>query len=118
MSIPLNQFSLKNAFKNAVNLKYGAGSTIANTINDNFWVNIILYVYDYAPLISGIGAVCHAMSNIISADILSIVVNKNIILFFNLLIGYCGATVVAEWLFLDALLDWMIPFAKILSGAK
>jgi hypothetical protein len=32
MSIPLNQFSLKYAFKNAVNLKYGMGSTIANTI--------------------------------------------------------------------------------------
>ncbi len=110
------QFSLIIEFKNAINVKYGKDNITAKTINSNLWVNIILYILEYAPLISGVGAMCYAMTSIISTDILSILVNRNLIIFFNLTIGICGSIVVGEWLFLNQLIIIMIPIAKILSG--
>jgi hypothetical protein len=115
MSIPNGQFSLSSYFKSKVNIAYPTG-TIAKSINDNMWVNIILFIYEYAPFISGVGAVCYTFTSIISSDILTIVINRNIIVFFNIIIGFCGATVIAEWLMLDTLIEWMIPIAKVLSG--
>lgn len=113
MSIPDNQFSLTAYFKSKVIAKY---STSANAINSNMWVNMILYIYEYAPIISGLGAVCYALTSVVSSDILTIVINRNIIVFFNIVIGFCGATVIAEWIMLDTLVNWMISIARVLSG--
>jgi hypothetical protein len=115
MSIPDNQFSLTAYFKSKVTAKYPTGPT-ANAINNNMWVNMILYIYEYAPIISGLGAVCYALTSVVSSDILTIVINRNIIVFFNIVIGFCGATVIAEWIMLDTLVNWMIPIARVLSG--
>ena len=110
------QFSLIDEFKNSVNKQFGVSSITAAKINDNLWVNMILYVLEYASFISGLGALSYAMTSIISADLLSILINRNLIIFFNLLIGFCGAIVMAEWVILDRLISVMIPMAKILSG--
>jgi len=111
-----DQFSLIKEFKNSVNIQFGVTSVTASSINNNVWVNILLYILEYAPLISGFGAVCYAMTSIISADLLSVLINRNLIIFFNLTIGFCGGIVIAEWLFLKELIIAMIPVAKILSG--
>jgi hypothetical protein len=77
---------------------------------------MFLFIFEYAPILSGLGAVCYAFTSIISSDILTIVINKNIIVFLNIIIGFCGAIVIAEWVMLDSLIDWMIPIARVLSG--
>ena len=116
MSIINNQFSLILEFNMSIDSKYGKSSLEARTIKNNLWVTIILYIFEYAPLLSGFGAMCYAMTSIISADVLSILINRNLIIFFNLIIGLCGAIVIGEWIFIDKLIAVMIPFAKILAG--
>ena len=109
-----NQFSLKIAFKQKV--RDTEPSVKAEDIIDNFWVSTILFIFEYAPFLSGLGAVSYGISSILSADVFSIIVNRNIIVLFNVLIGMCGFITVCEWIALDFLLDLLIPFSKILSG--
>jgi len=119
------QFSLKKAFTDYVNNQYppsvdtfgnSTPNSVGTSIKNNFWVNVILFVLEYAPLISGIGAVCYTTSSIISADIFSILVNRNIMILFNIIIGICGVVTVLEWVSLDILLSFSLTSAKIVSG--
>lgn len=109
-----NQFSLSLEFKKKVN---NTEPTLkAESIINNFWVVGILFIFEYAPFLSGLGAVSYGISSILSADVFSILVNRNIIVFFNILIGICGFITVCEWTALDFLLGLLVPFAKIVSG--
>jgi hypothetical protein len=89
---------------------------IGLSIRNNFWINMILYILNYAPFISGVGAVCYMMTSIISADLFSIFVNRNIIFLVNLLIGISGVVTILEWLSIDTLLSFSLLVAKIISG--
>ncbi len=109
-----NQFSLSIAFNKKVNDTEPALK--ANNILSNFWVVTVLFILEYAPFLSGLGAVSYGISSILSADVFSILVNRNIIVFFNILIGICGFITVCEWTALDFLLDLLVPFAKVISG--
>lgn len=114
MSSPNTQFSLTTAFKNEVNNTQPALK--AANILANFWVITLLFIFEYAPFLSGLGAVSYGFASILSADVFAILVNKNIIVFFNILVGICGFITVCEWVALGFLLDLLIPFAKIVSG--
>jgi hypothetical protein len=108
------QYSLTTAFNTVVRKKYNVDD--ANSIINNFWVKSYIYVFEYAPFLSGLGAVCYAMTSIISADILSILINRNLIIFFNITIGISGGITMAEWIMPDVLINWVIDIALILSG--
>ena len=114
MSAPNNQFSLNIAFKTKVNAV--ESSLKAASILSNFWVVAIFFILEYAPFISGLGAVGYGFASILSADVFAILVNKNIIVFFNILVGICGFITVCEWTALDFLLNMLIGFAKVISG--
>ena len=114
MSAPNNQFSLSEAFKIKVNATEPALK--ATNILSNFWVVAIFFIFEYSPFISGLGAVGYGFASILSADVFAILVNKNIIVFFNILVGICGFITVCEWVALDFLLNGLLGFAKVISG--
>ena len=114
MSAPSYQFSLNAAFKAKVNAV--EPSAKASSILSNFWVISIFFIFEYAPFLSGLGALGYGFASILSADVFSILVNKNIIVFFNILVGICGFITVCEWVALDFLLNGLLGFAKVISG--
>ena len=114
MSVPNNQFSLNTVFK--VKVTNTESSLKAASILSNFWVISLFFILEYAPFLSGLGAVGYGFSSILSADVFAILVNKNIIVFFNIIVGICGFITVCEWVALDFLLNMLIGFAKVISG--
>jgi hypothetical protein len=109
-----NQFSLTIAFRKKVTETEPALK--AQNIINNFWVSSIMFIFEYAPFISGLGAISYGISSILSADLFSILVNRNIMVLFNILIGVCGFITICEWLALNFLLDMLLSFSKVLSG--
>jgi hypothetical protein len=108
------QYSLINAFTKKTRLSLAQNQ--AESILANFWVKSLLFIFEYAPLISGLGAIGYGIVSIISADVFSILINRNLIVFFNIFVGICGFITVSTWIAPDWFLGILLSFMKLISG--
>jgi len=108
------QYSLTFAFSKKVKLTLPTDK--ANLLLANFWVTSLLFLFEYAPLISGLGAIGYGIASVLSADVFSILINRNLIVFFNIFAGISGFITVGEWIAQEWLLDLLITFMKLISG--
>jgi hypothetical protein len=108
------QYSLTFAFSKKTRLSLTSDK--ADLVLANFWVTSLLFIFEYAPLISGLGAIGYGIASILSTDVFSILINRNLIVFFNIFAAISGFITVGTWIAQDWFLGILLTFMKLISG--
>ncbi len=85
-------------------------------VKSNWFLKFLLYLFEFCIPIAGVGSIMYALTQLMSIDPSSILVNKNVSFVVNVLIGICGLVTVLAAMGPDAIKttfnSYLLPYIK------